>query len=78
MKLTWESVDPLAPFTIEPHLAELVLVQALAFARSSVEAIGVWHDGEGISFDRRVQVKLKSEQGRSVVNIRLERRREPR
>lgn len=69
VKLTSVSHDPLPLFTIGPHVAELVLVQGLAFARASVEAIGVWHDEEGISFDRRVQVELTSEGGRPAAHI---------
>jgi nitrogen-specific signal transduction histidine kinase len=69
VQLTWESHDPLPRLSIEAHLVELILVQGLAFSRSSVVAIGEWHDEKGISFDRRVQVELRPKGGRSVVSI---------
>jgi len=70
VKLTWESHDPLPRVTIEAHVVELVLVQGLAFARFAVETIGEWHDEKGIPFDRRVQVELEPDKGRSAVCIR--------
>ncbi|MDQ7783726.1 MAG: hypothetical protein RDU20_12655 [Desulfomonilaceae bacterium] len=69
VKLKWECQDPLPPLSMDPHLAELVLVQGLAFARSSVEAVGERHEEKGMSFDRQVEVRLWSEQGRSVASI---------
>jgi nitrogen-specific signal transduction histidine kinase len=69
VELAWECDDFLPPLTTEPHLAELVLVQGLAFARSSVEIIGEWHDEKGVSYTRVVQVKLAPEDARSTVQI---------
>lgn len=58
VELAWESQDPLPPLGTASHLTELILVQGMAFARTSVEAIGEWHAEKGISYGKHVKVKL--------------------
>lgn len=69
LELSWQSVDPLPKSTADSQSIELILVQALAYARDSVEAIGVWHDTNAIPYVRSVNVRLYPSRTRSAVGI---------
>jgi C4-dicarboxylate-specific signal transduction histidine kinase len=46
-----------------------IMVQALAFARDTVQAIGNWHDKNDIAYKRSLKVTLSDEQGRCVFHL---------
>lgn len=69
IELAWE-LDELPPGTCENmHLIEGVIVQALAFARDSVSAIGSWHEEKGMPYKKRVDVNFVREDGGSRMTI---------
>ena len=46
-----------------------IMVQALAFARDTVQAIGNWHDKNDIAYKRALNITLSDEQGRCVFHL---------
>lgn len=49
-----------------PLVVRGIMVQALAFARDMVQAIGGWHEKSGIAYKRIINASLSYEQGRCV------------
>jgi nitrogen fixation/metabolism regulation signal transduction histidine kinase len=68
-ELSWQCVDPLLKSIADSQSIELILVQALAYARDSVEAIGEWHDTNEIPYVKSVKVRLYPSPKRSAVGI---------
>ncbi|MEJ2718835.1 MAG: histidine kinase dimerization/phospho-acceptor domain-containing protein, partial [Deltaproteobacteria bacterium] len=64
--LICETHDPPSPVKGAPQTIRGIMVQALAFARDMVQAIGDWHEKHGIAYKRTLNVSLSDEQGRCV------------
>lgn len=69
LDLIWECADPLPTINGDSHAVELILIQGLAFARDSVEAIGQWHEQNGLPFSKTVTVELIALDGRPTARI---------
>lgn len=67
IELTWEADDSLPEIHRELNIVEGILVQGLAFARDTVEALGKWHDEKGFVYSRSVLVRLSPANGRPAV-----------
>jgi nitrogen fixation/metabolism regulation signal transduction histidine kinase len=69
IELTKGSAVMHATVAFDPRTVECTLVQCLAFARDSVEAIGEWHDREGIAFNRAVAVNCVAAPSASMIRV---------
>lgn len=69
IELAYEYQEPLPPLSVSEGAIELVLVQGLSFARDAVEAIGKWHDENGISYHKSVDVRLSPYEGGSAAHV---------
>lgn len=69
LELVWKSGADLPPVKADTHLVQLILVQALAFARDSVEAIAEWHEHGHANYKKSVSAELVSRSGRSAARI---------
>lgn len=67
--LVWECADPLPTINGDSHFVVLILIQGLAFARDSLEAIGQWHEQSGLPFSKTVTVDLIALDGRPTARI---------
>jgi len=54
---------------IDLHIIESVLVQALAYARDSVEAIAQWHERRNAPYEKAATVRLSENHGASTMEI---------
>jgi len=69
IELAVEAPETLPLMTVDPRVAELALVQGLAFARDSVQAAGDWHQGVSIPFKKTLKVRLSQVDKGSAVSI---------
>lgn len=69
LELAWKAAEDLPPVKADTHLVQLILVQALAFARDSVEAIAEWHEHGHADYKKSVSAELVSSAGRSTARI---------
>jgi len=69
IELQMESHDPLPVLLEQSHDCGLVLVQALAFARDTVQAVGEWYEQRGIGYKKSVAVVLMPAREGSAVKI---------
>jgi nitrogen-specific signal transduction histidine kinase len=67
IELRLEASGGLPPIRTAPHTAEAVLVQCLAFARDSLEAIALRHEGRSDPFQEVAVMSFRSDRGMSVV-----------
>lgn len=51
------------------HVIESILVQSLAYARDSVQAVARWHESLGTPYEKAATVKLFENRGASTVEI---------
>jgi len=58
-----------AKVAVDPRMVEWALVQCLAFARDSVEAIGAWHDRNETAFNRTVAVNCVAGPSASMIRV---------
>ncbi len=68
IELVWEAGGSLPPIQGELSVVEGVLVQGLAFARDTVEALGKWHDENGIAYKGIVRVRLVDVDGSAAMH----------
>lgn len=66
--LAWEAGESLPAIRGELNIVEGLLVQGLAYARDAVEALGKWHDEQGLPYKRMVRIKLVSVDGNSAMH----------
>ena len=68
--LTWETQVPL-PDGAGADLTTLeeIMVQNLAFARDTVQALGAWHEKRQVPYEKRVRVKALDEAGGCMVSL---------
>ncbi len=69
----WKSEHPEPPSPVDPVLAEGVIVQALAFVRDTVQALGVWHDKSKIPFKKSVTATRKTLNGHPAIRLEWQR-----
>lgn len=68
IELVWEAGGSLPKISGEINVVEGLLVQGLAYARDAVEALGKWHDENGIAYKGIVQVKLVDVDGNAGIH----------
>ena len=51
------------------HVIESILVQSLAYARDSVEAVARWHESRGAPYEKAMTAKLFETRGASAMEI---------
>lgn len=72
--LTWETQVPLPAGTgADLPTFERIMVQSLAFARDTVQALGAWHKERQLSYEKRVKVKALDEGGCCMVSLSWDR-----
>jgi phosphoglycerate-specific signal transduction histidine kinase len=64
-----ECGQPLSAVGGDLSTVERVLVQALAFSRDTVVAIGNWHASEGISYDKKLRIHVMEMNGHQIMHI---------
>jgi len=72
--LTWDTQAPLPACTgADLPTFEGIMLQGLAFARDTVQALGAWHKDRELPYEKRVKVKALDEAGCCVVSLSWDR-----
>jgi two-component system, NtrC family, sensor kinase len=69
IEVTVECGQPLSAIGSDPAIVERILVQALAFSRDAVSAIGNWHVSEGVSYDKKLRIHVMEMNGHQLMHI---------
>jgi C4-dicarboxylate-specific signal transduction histidine kinase len=67
--LICEMHDPASLIKGTPQVVRGIIVQALVFGRDAVQAIGGWHEKNGIAYKRILNASLSDEQGRCAFHL---------
>jgi len=69
IEVAWAPLDSLPLVALENSVAERILVQAMAFARDSMDALASWHEEGDIHFKKALDVKFLPESDGSAIII---------
>lgn len=67
--VNWNLQQPITPIPTDVSLVEGAIVQALAYARDSLQAMGEWHEKRGLVFKKVLNAKLMAVAGRAAFHL---------
>lgn len=65
----WKSEQPVPPPPADPFVAEGAIVQTLAFARDTVQALGEWHEKRRLPFTKALTATRKTVKGKPAIRL---------
>ncbi|GEM_PF-4238292 len=69
IQLRWDFGHGPLLVAVPSHIVEAVIIQSLAFARDTVQAIGAWHRGQDFSYLQSVTATLVNEGGEAGLRL---------